>query len=301
MNNLGMDTFLALVRAQHVSRAAGQLNVTQSTVSKRLKSLEDEIGAVLFERVKGNKSFRLTSAGEALVEVAERWLSVSREIQSLKSASPNLSLSIGALDSLNYAFFPGLYQALSKHQPRINLKVITSHSPELYDLIDRREVDIAFSLLQREHPNMVVEKCFTEPMVGLRSAPPMCKEPEPVHPHNLDANDELFVYWGPNYQIWHDQWWDPFCPDRIRIDTAQLIFSFFANGRQWAIVPLSVARKAQMTGNYNIFRFSEAPPNRICYKIIHRYPKTSTAASIKILNHYLTLLLTRSEVDPAEH
>jgi DNA-binding transcriptional LysR family regulator len=301
MNNLGMDTFLTLVRTQHVSRAAEQLKVTQSTVSKRLKLLEAEIGTVLFERVKGNKSFRLTSAGEALVEVAERWLSVSREIQSLQSTSPKLSLSIGVLDSLNYALFPSLYQALSKHRPRINLKVITSHSPELYDLIDRREVDIAFSLVQREHPNMVVEKCFTEPMVGLRiGAPASSRETEPVHPHNLDPNDELFVYWGPNYQIWHDQWWDPFCPGRIRIDTAQLIFSFFANARQWAIVPLSVARKAQKTGNYSIFRFSETPPNRICYKIIHKYPKASTAASIKVFDEYLQLLLNRIDRNTVE-
>ena len=130
MNNLGMDTFLALVRTQNVSRAAEQLNVTQSTISKKLKLLEEEIGTVLFERVKGNKAFRLTPAGEALVDVAERWLSIWHEMQSLQSVSPKLSLSIGALDSLNYAFFPTLYQALSRHKPKINLKVVTSHSPE---------------------------------------------------------------------------------------------------------------------------------------------------------------------------
>jgi DNA-binding transcriptional LysR family regulator len=299
MNNLGMDTFLALVRTQNVSRAAEQLNVMQSTVSKRLKLLEEEIGTVLFERVKGNKTFRLTPAGEALVEVAERWLSVWHELQSLQSVSPKLSLSIGALDSLNYAFFPTLYQALSRHRPKINLKVVTSHSPELYNLIERREVDIAFTLLRREHPNILVEECFTEPMVGLRMKASKDSEPEPVHPRDLDPDDELFLYGGPNYQMWHDQWWDPFSPDRIRLDTSQLIFSFFFNTRQWAIVPFSVARKAQKAGNYSIFRFSEPPPDRICYQIKHRYPRASTAASIKVLDHYLISLLGEVDPDPA--
>ena len=291
MNNFGMDTFLALVRTQSVSRAAEQLNVTQSTVSKRLKLLEEEIGTVLFERVRGNRTFRLTPAGEALVEVAERWLSVWHEMQSLQSVSPRLSLAIGALDSLNYAFFPTLYQALSRHKPKINLKVVTSHSPELYNLIERREVDVAFTLLRREHPNILVKECFTEPMVGLRMAPPEGRELRPVHPHDLDPVDELFLHGGPNYQIWHDQWWDPFSPDRIRLDTSQLIFSFFFNPRQWAIVPYSVARKAEQTGHYTIFRFTEPPPDRICYKISHRYPRASTAAGIGVLEGYLTELL----------
>jgi len=299
MNNLGMDTFLALVRTQNVSRAAEQLNVTQSTVSKRLKLLEEEIGTVLFERVKGNKTFRLTPAGEALVEVAERWLSVWHEMQSLQSVRPKLSLSIGALDSLNYAFFPTLYQALSRHTPKINLKVLTSHSPDLYDLIERKEVDVAFTLLRRENPNVLVEKCFTEPMVGLRMGAAGGSELKEVHPHDLDPNDELFFFGGPNYQVWHDQWWDPYSPGMIRLDTSQLIFSFFSDERQWAIVPLSVARKARKSGHYRIFHLSEPPPDRICYQIKHRYPRASTVASIKVLDQYLRALLADTEADPA--
>jgi DNA-binding transcriptional LysR family regulator len=296
MHNLGMDTFLALVRTQNVSRAAEQLNVTQSTVSKRLKLLEEEIGMVLFDRAKGNKAFSLTPAGENLVGIAERWLSVWREMQALPSKSASLSLSIGSLDSLNYAFFPDLYRALTRHPSKINLTVVTSHSPQLYDLVERREVDVAFSLMRRELPNIVVEKCFTEPMVGLRRGTPLRSGTESVHPGDLDPNDELCVYWGPDCEIWRNQWWDPFCPGRIRLDTSQLIFSFFSNARQWAIVPLSVARKSQKTGRYRIFRFSEAPPDRICYKIMHRYPKASTKASIEVLDHYLESLLQK--IDP---
>jgi hypothetical protein len=70
MNHFIMDAFLALVRTQSASRTAEELNVAQSTVSKRMKLLEEEIGAVLFDRRKGNKTFTLTSAGEALVDVA---------------------------------------------------------------------------------------------------------------------------------------------------------------------------------------------------------------------------------------
>jgi DNA-binding transcriptional LysR family regulator len=292
MDHTLIDTFMTVARTRNVSQAAEQLNLSQSAVSKRVKMLEQEIGIILFERVKGNKTFCLTPAGESFIDLAERWLAVWRETQSFQFKNPKLSLSIGTLDSLNYAFLPRLYQALSRHQPRLNLKIITSHSRDLYDFVDRREVDVAFSLLRWEHPNIIVEKCFREPMVGLRMSGKSTKESQStvVYPHELDPNDELFVYWGPTYQIWHDQWWEPVCPGRILLDTAQLIFSFFYNPRQWAIVPLSVAEKACKTGRYTKFCFSADQPDRICYKISHKYPKASTLESLKVLDTYLSSL-----------
>lgn len=290
MYHLGIEAFLAVVRTQNVSRAAEQLNLAQSTVSKRLKVLEQELGTVLIDRGKGNKTFSLTLAGEAFIDLAERWQALWRETQFLPSASANLTLSIGTLDSMNYAVFPRLYQALSQHQPKINLKVVTSHSSELYDLVEQRQVDVAYTLLCREQPNIIVEKCHVEPIVGLRKALPAESGPELIHPHDLDSNDELFVHWGPNYQIWHDQWWNPSCPGRIYLDTAQLILSFFSNSRQWAAVPFSVATTVLQKGGYSIFRFTEAPPDRICYKITHKHAKASTLASIKILDNYFRML-----------
>lgn len=290
MYNLGIEAFLAVVQAQSVSRAAEQLNLAQSTVSKRLKVLEQELNTTLLDRGKGNKTLKLTLSGEAFIDLAERWQALWRETQYLKTSSPNPTLSIGTLDSMNYAIFPNLFRALSMHQPRMNLKVVTSHSSELYDLIEQRRVDVAFTTLRREHPNITVEKCFSDSMVGIRIGMPTRSENEVFHPHDLDANNELFVYWGPENQIWHNQWWNPSCPGQIRLDSAQLILSFLHAERQWAIVPLSVAQAAQKKGDYNIFRFSEAVPDRICYKLTYRYSKASTLASIKILDHYMKML-----------
>ncbi|MDF2522387.1 MAG: benM 1 [Clostridiales bacterium] len=290
MFNAGIEAFLAIVRTQNISRAAEQLNLTQSTVSKRLKVLEQDINAVLFERGRGNKVLNLTPAGEAFIDMAERWHALWRETISLQGSSPNLSLSIGTLDSLNYAIFPRIYKALSRHTPRIKLKVITSHSYELYDLVEKRQVDVAFTLHRRDHPNIIIEKCFAEPMVVMRIGESSNDDHELIHPHELDTNDELFVYWGPNYQIWHDQWWNPSCPGQIVLDTSQLILSFFENENQWAIVPLSAAKTAQITGNYKISYISEPPPDRICYKISHKYSKASTLEGISILNQYLKML-----------
>jgi len=57
MDHRSIDTFMAVARTRNVSQAAEQLNLSQSAVSKRVKMLEQELGIVLFERVKGNKTF----------------------------------------------------------------------------------------------------------------------------------------------------------------------------------------------------------------------------------------------------
>lgn len=291
MDHQIIETFVTVASTRNVSQAAELLHLSQSAVSKRIKLLEQELGLLLFERVKGNKTFFLTPAGERFVGVAGRWQAVWRETQSLRHENDRISLSLGTLDSLSYAFLPSLYQALARHQPKLNLTVVTSHSRELYDLVDRREVDVAFTLLRREHPNIIVERCFTEAVVGLRMASDDLELPDIVHPRELDPAEELYVDWGQTVQIWHDQWWDVSCPGRILLDTAQLIFSFFHHPGQWAVVPLSVADKARQTGQFRIFRFEGGQPDRICYKIRHKYPKSGTQEGMRIFEHCLERLL----------
>lgn len=293
MYALGIEAFLAVVRTQNISQAAKMLHLAQSTTSKRLKMLEQELGTALFERGKGWKSIRLTPAGEEFVDLAERWDSLWRETQLLQPGKPKLALSIGTLDSVINSILLPLYCSLNQHQPKLHLKIITSHSPDLYEQVERRNVDVAFSLLERTHPNVVLEKCYTEPMVVLRPSMSSQSKAEFIHPTELDPNHELHVLWNPSYQIWHDRWWLPAIPDRTEVDTVQLALAMLKKIEQWSIVPLSVAKKALSNGNFAIFYLTEPPPERVCYKIRHKYPKSSTVEALKIFDYYLDILVQK--------
>lgn len=287
---LGVEAFLAIMRTQNLRRAAEQLNLAQSTVSKRLIVLEQELGVTLIERGKGLKTIDLTSAGIAFVDLAERWESIWRETERVKSKGPQLFLSIGTLHSLSYTAFSQLYRALNQHQPKISLRLITSHSQELYEAVERRHVDVAFVIRERVSPNVIVEECFTEPLVGLRIASPSNPNFQQIHPHQLDPNHELYIRWGPSYEIWHDKWWNPSSPGRTRLDNP-LFIPLLCNEQQWAIVPQSVANTALATGNFNIFHLQESPPARVCYKLTHKHPKYSALGGLGIMDHYLKILL----------
>lgn len=293
MYALGIEAFLAVVRTQNINKAAKMLNLAQSTTSKRLKMLEDELGITLFERGKGWKSIRLTPEGEEFIDLAERWDSLWQETQLMQLRKPKLTLSIGVLDSIINSIFPSLYHSLSQHQPELNLKITTSHSPDLYEEVERRNVDVAFSLLERTHPNVIVEKCYTEPMVILRPSISSPKS-EFVHPAELDGRYELYVRWNPGYQIWHDRWWASAGSIQTRVDTVQLILALLKTPEQWSVVPLSVAKAALLKGgNFAILYLTEPPPERTCYKIRHKNPKARTKEALKIFDHYLGILLEK--------
>src|SRR3989442_12636689 len=64
--------FVAVAEQRHFTHAARDLGVAQPSVSKQIRKLEEELGAPLFHRMKGNVA--LTPAGEALLPWARRVL-----------------------------------------------------------------------------------------------------------------------------------------------------------------------------------------------------------------------------------
>ncbi|WP_371377794.1 LysR substrate-binding domain-containing protein [Sporomusa aerivorans] len=291
MNYLGIEAFLAIVQTHNLKRAAELLHLTQATVSYRLKTLEKDMGAILVERSKGVQRITLTPFGENFVNIAERWQVLKRETEILQASGSQLRLSVGGSNSLNTYVLPPLYRALCQHMPKMRLQFVTQHSVELYDTLERREVDVAFVKMERTVPNIVVTPFFVDEMVLLRRATAGNLEAG-VHPDELNCDHEIYMNWSPSYQIWHDRWWDTFNSSRIRVDTAGLIFSLLQDPKQWSVVPKSVAAAFVKSGQFAIQQLLDQPPGRVCYKITHKYPKSTISKSLSILDNYLDLILS---------
>ena len=69
-------TFEAAARHLSFTRAAAERFVTQSAVSRQIKSLEDDLGVSLFRR--GHRSLQLSDAGHALFETCQTWSGCAR-------------------------------------------------------------------------------------------------------------------------------------------------------------------------------------------------------------------------------
>ena len=83
MNISHIETFLAIIETRSFSKAAKRLHVTQSTISHRLASLENELNLQLVVRDQGISVVELTPKGEELIPIAQRWVTLWKETQQL--------------------------------------------------------------------------------------------------------------------------------------------------------------------------------------------------------------------------
>lgn len=281
-----IDTFLKVAQCKSISAAAKELHCAQTTVSQRIKNLEEEFGYQLLERGKGKKEIYLTPMGEEYYKLAEEGNRILHEAKLIQARGEKLSITIGAVDSINNFLLPDVMQNLNNNQLNLQLSVHTLHSIHLYSEVEKRQLDIAFSLQNRVHPNVQVEKYFEAEMVVLISINNENFKSEKIHPKDLDSNYELFMPFGLEYQAWHAYWWDPLATSRVRMDCTPLLISLLQNPSQWAIVPKHIAEKASETENYKFYNLVEPPPPYRVFKLTHKKATTLTKKSIELFDKY---------------
>lgn len=280
----GIEAFLAVVRTGGLSSAAQSLFLTQPTISKRLKLLEEEIGVSLFERRRGSKDVTLTPEGKNFFDIAERWDVIYKEVENLSSMAGKIALHVGSISSINFEGAHELFRVLMRHDSQLCLKITTAPSAVLYTRVEQRLIDVALVRSEHSLPNVVVRKIYSSPIIGLCLASSPLANRENVHPHELKPEDEIFARVDAAYQVWHDTWWPAFCPQRIEIDSIHLVMELMCAPRYWALVPSRVGKLASANGPFSTFTLEHKAPERTCYRIAHKHPKKSALPGLEIFD-----------------
>lgn len=137
----------ALLVADHRSfrRAAAALGVRQSSVSRRIRALEEELGVSLFER--HHAGVRITNAGVRFFEEArEALLQLDHAVKAAAAAGRGSlgRLSIGILSSMGAGYLRELIHIYCVRHPNIAVQFLENASEEHIALIRRRRLDVAF-------------------------------------------------------------------------------------------------------------------------------------------------------------
>jgi LysR family transcriptional regulator, hypochlorite-specific transcription factor HypT len=171
-----LEDFLQLVETGSFSRAAERRFVTQPAFSRRIRALEEWLGAELIDRT--SYPTKLTRAGEQFreraAEIVRQALDAKAFARGLQSA-PTDTILFAAPHTLSLTFFPTWINQLSKKIGRVKAKLLASNVHDGVMSLVEGNCDL---LLCYHHPNQPVqldEARYEMIVLGTETIAPFCK------------------------------------------------------------------------------------------------------------------------------
>ena len=139
-------TFIHVAELGSFTRAAEQLDYSQSTVSFQIKQLEQELGCLLFERI--NHTITLTQRGEELVSYAHRVRAITDELKESLTEEGGIegNIHIVTPDSVCEEMIYSRYIDFHNRYPGISVKFTTADTSVMFDMLDHNEADLIITL-----------------------------------------------------------------------------------------------------------------------------------------------------------
>ena len=148
-----LQYLVALAREKHFTRAAIACNVTQPTLSGRIRQLELELGIPIVER--GQRYQGLTQEGERVLKWAQlilnNWTSMQHELAQLTSSGASLSgrAVLGGIPSA-LPMIPSLTKIIREKHPSIDFTVMSMSSEEILRALEEHTIDVGITYLDNE-------------------------------------------------------------------------------------------------------------------------------------------------------
>jgi DNA-binding transcriptional LysR family regulator len=174
-----LKLFLAVAAAGSFSRAATLSDTTQSAVSKRVMALEQELGALLFERT--GRGVRLTDAGRALLPRAEALTNDAEQLADVVAADssrPRGTVRVAIQPSVAWPMANDLYVRVRDAFPAIHLQITEAPTAQVIEWLrdGRHDLGVLSQPGQEKLPN--AERLFASSLqLVSRAGSPLTRRP----------------------------------------------------------------------------------------------------------------------------
>jgi len=151
--------FIAVAEKQHVTQAAGQLNLTQSATSAAVAALEARYGIKLFDRV--GRGIVLTQTGRDFLnearEVVARAKAAAQVLDDLAGLKRG-SLTMAASQTVANYWLPQRIEAFRRAYPGVDLHVTIANTEQVARAVNRGDADLGFVEGEVEDPSLAIRK-----------------------------------------------------------------------------------------------------------------------------------------------
>ncbi len=145
--------FLAVCETLHFTRAADRCNVTQPSLTRAIKKLEDELGGPLFRRER--TLTHLTELGQMMRPYLEKSLASANAAKDVAHGVENLEnapLNLGVMCTIGPSRISGLISKIHREMPGVRLSLRDAVPDDLIELLLEGRLDIALFGMPRELP-----------------------------------------------------------------------------------------------------------------------------------------------------
>lgn len=197
-----LEHFIAVVDYDGFSKAASNIYVSQPTLSKSIKKLEETLGVILFER--STRTLELTDAGELVYNKALKIISATEELKaSLDDLLhvPSGEIKIGIPPVIGTLFFPIIAKKFDQLHPQISLQLIEHGAKRIEYLIEDGKVDVGIVVLPVSEKRFTISPFMNEAFqLFVHTEHPLAKR-EMVHLREL--RDESFILFNKEFSLHH--------------------------------------------------------------------------------------------------
>lgn len=287
--------FLGIARQGNISMAAHMLFLTQSTVSRRLSLLEQELGVRLVERGRGLDHVYLTPAGERFVPIAEQLVALEGQARLLQNDGIVRQMSMAVPDSIASYMLGDFFRGITGKRPEWNLRLTMQDSLPICEMVVSGAVDIGITNGEYSFSELNTWELFREDFVVLTRSPKLGARRQ-IHPRELDVRDEVCEKCGAEFDRWHSYWWREE-QARMTVNLAQFAVEMLRPERDWTILPRSVARALCPPDGF-LVELSEPAPERVCQFVTHRAQRAEMAQISREMYDEMREFLTRRGILP---
>lgn len=247
--------FSQVAKMGSFTAAEAALDVAQSTLSRQIQILEEELGAPLLLRA--SRGVSLTHAGELLLAQGERIIremETAREQISMAKANARGRVTIAAPRPFSSRYFPAVVHRFTKKFPETRLTVLEASSGHVHQYLADGAVDLAVVLHNPNSQKIATRKLLTEALeLTMRSDHPLAKE-KSIDRTRLSAIDDLLLpaaSHGTRFVIErYLQEGNLELDPKVRMDSVSLMREMIAGGLGCAILPGMACDQQLKSGSF---------------------------------------------------
>lgn len=265
-------TFLTVAETGSFIDAAHRLNITQSTVSARIKGLEDLLGRPVFERSKSGAD--LTEAGEQFhkhaLTLVRVWQRAQLEV-GLSDQNRN-HISLGAPPALWNGFLLQSISLLRKDHSDIAITGASGLPEHLLKQLIEGELDLVIMYRPIQPPGHAIEHLFDEEFVLVSAV---------TSGQTQENNSYVFINWGTDFRADHASAYPDLVNPRLSLDFETLDIDYILSNNLSAYFPLRLVKPYISSG----LLYQPENARRFTYPVYVVYPESGNEEGyLPILN-----------------